>query len=296
MTPRKLKIGFARFPYGGNGGSESEHPAIADWLVTTTLKIVKDERCQPEIWRRRIADTPITMTRNRAFKEAIAAGVDVLVMIDSDQIPDLYLDYGAKPFWDASFDFLYQHYDRGPCVIAAPYCGPPEDPTKPTQMGEPVYMFEWVNNSSNPDKGYRKLAMIAREDAARRSGFESVAAAPTGLMMCDTRLVEKAPKPLFDYEWDDPPWNSQKASTEDVYFTRNCTFCGVPVYCNWDAWAGHVKSEIVGKPKVTSIDDMSQSLQKALAEGHKRDESVRELAPEKSDEELIAELGGRLVG
>lgn len=293
MTPRKLKVGFARFPYAGNGGRQAEHPSIADWLVDTVLKIVKDERIDKEIWKARIADTPIPMSRNRAFKEALAAKVDVLVMIDSDQVPDLYHAYGGKPFWDTSFDLIYRHYDRGPCVVAAPYCGPPPHPLG---VGEElVYIFQWTNNSSDPKISSKHLAPIEREEAARRMGFEKVAAAPTGLMMCDMRLVEKCPKPLFAYEWVDPPWNSRKASTEDVYFTRNCSLCGVPVYCNWDSWAGHDKSEIVGKPKITTVDDMSESFRKALEQGYYRDEKVVDVNADISTEELVASLGGRMA-
>lgn len=289
MLPRKLKIGFARFPYAGNGGTEAEHPAIADWLVATVLKIVKDDRCEKDIYRFRRADTPIPMVRNRALLEARQHGVDVLVMVDSDQVPDLMVPAGGKPFWDTSFDFLYRRWERGPCVIAAPYCGPPPHPLYGGE--ENVYMFRWAYNANDPSYRGTRLAAFSREEAAGRVGMEEVAAAPTGLMMVDMRLLDVVPKPWFDYEWEDPPYNSQKASTEDVYFTRNCTLSGVPVFANWDAWAGHVKPLVVGKPILPTADTIRHDFAKAQEESARRWGQVVEWNAGRSTEEVLRSIG-----
>lgn len=300
MKPLKLKVGFARFPYSGNGGSESEHPAIGDWLCANLPKIFKDQRCEPDVWNRRFADTPISMTRNQAFQAAIKAGVDVLVMIDSDQIPDLYVPVGAKPWWDTCFDFLYDHYRRGPCVIFGPYCGQPPHPVH--GGGESVHAFRWTANTNDLDSGHTRLLSISREEAAVMTGISEVAAGPTGMMMVDLRCTQKIAKPWFDYEWKDdgeccpacrqrlPGPRAFKATTEDVYFTRNCSLSGVPVYCNWDAWAGHVKPRIVGRPIQWTPDQISDRMYDALRR-LRSDEKVREINPGKSAEEVIASLG-----
>ena len=77
-----------------------------------------------------IADTPITMCRNRAVQAAQQMSYDLLMMVDSDMSPDLHIkEPGAKRFWDSSFDFIYSRLGK-PTVIGAPYCGPPLHPTE----------------------------------------------------------------------------------------------------------------------------------------------------------------------
>ncbi len=124
---QKFNVGIVTFSYGGNGGISSEVPDIREWMVPLVANASKDPRIdQIRIWN--LADTPITMTRNRAVLQARQYGVDCLVMIDSDMKPDMNAGApDAKPFFDSSFDFFCQHYSKGPCVIGAPYCGPPPD-------------------------------------------------------------------------------------------------------------------------------------------------------------------------
>jgi hypothetical protein len=294
MTPRKLKIGFARFPYAGNGGCESEHPSIADWMVKTVQSIFSDDRCEKSIYRFSKADTPIPMVRNRALFEARKNGVDVLVMVDSDQIPDLMAPLGASPFWDTSFDFLYKHWHRGPCVVMAPYCGPPPNPVAGGECN--VYMFRWATTANPKDRRAIKIVPFTREEAAARVGIEEVAAGPTGLIAIDMRCLEVIPKPWFDYEWADPPYNTEKGSTEDVYFTRNCSLSGVPVFSNWDCWAGHVKQEIVGKPVVMTAGDVRIEYAAAQQRAKAIFGRVMEVAPGESVEEIAASLDLRIPG
>ncbi len=270
MQSRKLKIGVARFPYAGNGSTESEHPAVGDWIGATVPKIKADDRCEDEIWRFKMADTPIPMVRNLALRRARDAGVDVLVMIDSDQIPDI--DSGhqllAKPFWDTSFDFLWQHFDKGPCCIGAPYCGP----VPPPHVGgtSNIYVFHWRINQNEPENQVFDLSQFTREEAAQRLGIELVGALPTGLYMIDMRTVDVVPPPWFSYEWTDA-FESEKASTEDVFFTRNASLLGVPQYCNWDAWAGHAKPWIVGKPAIIGANEVGETLRTAWESGLRSD-------------------------
>lgn len=289
MQPRKLKVFIARFPYGGNGGSSTERPEIGDWLVETVPKIKADPRCEDGVGRQCYSDTPIPMTRNRAMREARKAGCDVLLMVDSDQVPDVELgrDPDAKPFWDTAFDFLYEHYDRGPCVIAAPYCGPP--PSHLFGGTSNVYVFRYATDQNDPDERRWSLRQFLREEAAERAGVEQVAALPTGLCMVDLRICNELDPPWFNYEWEDK-FHSQKASTEDVFFTRNCAMIGVPQYVTWDCWAGHAKEAIVGKPRFLTPENISDDLAKALKR-RRSNERIEEIGAGKSTAEILAQLG-----
>jgi hypothetical protein len=72
-------------------------------------------------------------------------------------------------------------------------------------------------------------------------------------------------KPWFFYEWKDK-YQADKASTEDVTQTRDLSLVGTqtlgynPVFCNWDAWAGHWKPKCVSKPQVISASGISEKL------------------------------------
>ena len=86
-----FKVMFARFP-GGN----SEHPASSDWVMDSIVKAIADPRIgKGNIKRAWVADTPITMSRNRVVKQALELEMDYLCMIDSDMQPDLP---GEDPF------------------------------------------------------------------------------------------------------------------------------------------------------------------------------------------------------
>ena len=265
---QKFNVGFVTFSYGGNGGISSEVPNIREWIVPLIANLSKDPRVdQIRMWN--LADTPITMTRNRAVLQAREHGVDVLVMIDSDMHPDMYMP-NAKPFFETSFDFLVDHYHKGPCVIGAPYCGPPPH--------ECVYVFKWENHRSNASYADFQLKMYERHDAAKMSGIQECAALPTGLIMYDMRAFELTEpktaedKPWFYYEWSDI-YHSGKASTEDVTQTRDLSLAGIqawgynPVYCNWDAWAGHWKPLCVGKPLMIDAKSVSHKLLNAAKLG-----------------------------
>jgi hypothetical protein len=240
---------FARFP-----GNQVEHPATTDWLVETVLKAKADLRIR-DVFHWRISDTPITMGRNLALEHAKKVGADWVLMVDADMHPDLYLgrDPRAVPFWDAAVDFLAQH--NGPAMLGAPYCGPPPH--------ENVYVFQWAKAQSDHPNTDLRLEQVSREEAAARGGIEEVGALPTGLVLLDMRALERLQPPYFDYEWQDAT-QSQKASTEDVVFTRNLSLAGVPLYCLWDSWAGHYKLKCVGKPVPLSVDAVRQQLREAV--------------------------------
>ncbi len=303
MIPAKLSILFAFYPYGGNGGVASEHPNLRDWWGRLTPKLHTDPRIEAYS-NLDYSDTPVTMTRNAAVEDAQKLGADVLVMVDSDQHVDPYLavDPLAKPFWESSFDFLYQRRQRDLLtVVGAPYCGPPPD--------ECVYVFRWgTRESDKPDIDVR-LEMWSREDAADRAGIGPVAALPTGLIMFDTRVFDVTKHPYFDYEWEDegpqcphcgvskPGPRSHKASTEDVMATRDILlFCHEEVkddvlFCNWDAWAGHYKPKLVGKPRPVTTDQVGHKYKDVVLRNRRSDERTVEIRPSPRLERILANGG-----
>lgn len=263
----KLKLLIANFPYG-----HSENPDIRKWFTRTILAAKKDPRIG-EIEDMDVDDTPVTISRNRVLKYAQDNQVDLVCMVDSDMKPDLYLGQpgpSVKPFFESSLDFMLNH--RGPCVVAAPYCGPPpvENP----------YIFRWARLQSDHPNPDMKLISYDREEASLRMGFEEVAALPTGLILIDVRCLQAISPPWFDYTYADPPFNTRKATTEDVYFTRNLSLAGVPQYVNWDAWAGHHKRKCVGKPMILTSDAIGEEFRQAIARGYKSDERLMDIRPE----------------
>lgn len=256
MSRHKLLI--ARFPYG-----DAEHPDVADWLCYQILALKKDERIG-EIVMKRWADTPITMTRNAACKYAKKEKCDLVLMVDSDMGPDAYcqdnpnkhaVDVSAKPFIASSLDFMLRPGQK-PCVVAAPYCGPPPE--------SPVYAFEWRKKTSdNPDNNDFSLEMYTRETAARFAGVAPVAALATGLVLFDIRVLESLKPPYFDYQYEDEE-ETEKSTTEDVFWSRNLNLAGVDVFVNWDAWAIHHKRCKVGRPILFTDENVRDEFRAAL--------------------------------
>lgn len=277
----------ARFPYGGNGGTNSEVPEIGDWLVETVIRMKSDPRIDRVISFRE-SDTPITMVRNLAVQKARERGADLLVMIDSDTAPDYELKCGdktAKRFWESSFDFVYNRKMNGlTTVIGAPYCGPP-----PAEL---PYVFKWANYQSDHPNQDLRLEMYSREEAAIMGGIQEVAALPTGLIIFDMAALDLTKPDHFYYEYANdgqdcsvcgepkPGPRTQKASTEDVTATRDISLMGIaklgynPLFCNWDAWAGHWKPKCVGKPKPLTADRIGHKYKEAVLRGHRSDEKL----------------------
>lgn len=274
MTPSTASVFFAFFPYGGNGATSAEHPCLRAWFANTLLKCKRDPRIG-NVFMEDLSDTPITMTRNRAVAQAKKVGADFLVMCDSDQYPDYELGLGdphARPFWDTSFDFAYERKRRGlATVVGAPYCGPPPR--------ENVYVFRWAAwQSEHPNVDFR-LESYAREEAAGLAGIHPAAALPTGLILFDLAVFDLVKPPYFYYEYTDET-ESEKASTEDVTATRDLSLAGQelwgysPIFCNWDAWAGHHKPKCVGKPRLVSADNVNEKYRDAVLQNRKAREHL----------------------
>jgi hypothetical protein len=291
MTPAKLRVAFARFPYAGNGMSQSEHPDVGDWL-SDVVQVAKADKRIETVLKFREADTPITMTRNGAVKKARELEIDVLVMLDSDMQPDMYLGkyHAAKAFWETSFDFLYENWmAKRYIVIGAPYCGGGER--------QVPFAFRWRQDNLRDNEFSGHLELYTREECVEWQGIAPISALATGVIMCAMPVFELTePKKIDDaylqtliqayqqnrishitfaeamqvrgwfyYEFTDN-YCTEKASTEDVTFTRDISLKGIkewgynPLYINWDAWAGHHKSELVGKPQLLTPESVSTML------------------------------------
>ena len=85
---------------------------------------------------------------------------------------------------------------------------------------------------------------------------------------------------------------TEKATTEDVYFTRNLSLAGVPNYVNWDSWAGHVKRKVVGKPTLLTADSVRESFREAVMANRRANERLTFIEP---GPELNGHLARRLA-
>lgn len=261
MSDEKKNLFIARFPYGN-----VEAPDVTDWFTRTVLEAKK----HPRVGAVRFShydDTPITMTRNRACRDARDAGCDYLLMVDNDMRPDDNCT-GGRTFFLSSLEFMLRH--EGPCVVAAPYCGPPPH--------SPPYVFRWtsgVNLEEQSDPAWR-LEMYPREEATMWRGIVEVAAAATGLILIDLKALSEIAPPWFDYEYTDDT-EADKATTEDVYFTRNLSLAKVPVYCNFDCWAGHWKRFLVHRPIPIFVDDVRADLAQRIQHGYRKNQILEQV-------------------
>lgn len=236
--PKKpAKIFVARLPYGN-----AEAPSVGDWLINTTLWMQTEPRVA-DFRFAAIDDTPTSMVRNKMAKIAMEWGADLLLFVDSDMQPDYLIGQdghaNAKPFLPTAFDHWWKH--AGPCITSAPYCcgGKHEDPL----------VFRWSTPSSPPLLSDVRVTRFSREETDTLTGITRANALPTGLMLIDMRVFKFLPTPWFYYEYTDDTY-SEKASTEDITFSRDACLHGVPLYCTWDCWAGHWKRKLVGKPSL----------------------------------------------
>jgi len=303
-TQRKFDV-YCGFPsYGGNGGISSEVPDIRQWFARWLVNAKEDPRVG-QIIELTVGDTPITMVRNRFVLEAKRLGCDILLMVDSDINPNLHAgETGYREFWESSFEFFCEHYERGPCVIGAPYCGPPG-----YEKGrENMYVFQWYDHGNHEEETVFTLEQVPRIMAAQMKGIQPCAALPTGMILYDMRVFDliepcmlstedvleklitgditkqEAARMLrpgyFYYEWKTPQ-AAEKASTEDVTNTRDISLAGCakygynPMYCNWDSPVGHWKPWCVrGKPAIYRSENVAATFRNVVLNDVHSDEVI----------------------
>jgi len=247
----QVSVCFARFP-----GDHKEHPDVTDWFTRSILQAKADPRIG-RVTHFRITDTPITMGRNRCLEICFEQQIDICYMVDNDMKPDMYVggEESAVPFFPVSFNFLWKH--AGPAMIAAPYAGPPPH--------ENIYVFKWANFQSDHHDSDFHLDQFSRSEMTpdKAKGIERVGALATGLCAFSVEGVKKLKPPYFYYEYKTSA-ESEKASTEDVTFSRDLSMVGTPIYVLWDSWAGHWKWKCVGRPHSIDVDDVRASLRNAV--------------------------------
>jgi hypothetical protein len=274
----RYKIAFANFP--GDGKTAWQTSA---WCTKTFHQMKQDSRILEVSPGYYGPDTPITMLRNRCVYDAINEGADYLLMIDSDISPDSLLgkDPSAKPFWETAWEFMMRRRESGdpnPATIAAPYVGPPPM--------ECPYIFIWKNFESNTPNPNYKLEMLEREAAAMRTGIERVAALPTGLILYDVRTFHRISKPWFAYEWTDEH-EMNKASTEDVYETRNADLAGCPQYVAWDCWCDHIKTKFCTKPIPWTMEVLAEKFHESIISGRSNKKKLMFLGDPVSEHDSV---------
>lgn len=252
--PAKAKVLVNVFTYAGQVGAGA---------FRYCCKLIPEAQTHPRVEYVAIGDSlgyPTDRVRNGVAKQALDQGYHFLLMIDDDQIPDhlVGVDPDARPFFSTALDFLYAQ--PGPAVVGAPYTGAP-----PQQR---VMVMRDRDDQPDAPAGWgKRLDSYTREEAAVMTGVTRVAALPTGCLMIDLRCLAVLPPPWFSYEYDDPPHNTRLASTEDIVFTRNLSWLGVPQYCAWQCWAGHDKRYITTKPRPCPVDEVPASIRKAWEAG-----------------------------
>lgn len=149
-----------------------------------------------------------------------------------------------------------------------------------------MYVFHWQTYQSGKAELGARLDQYSREHAAVMRGIQVCGALPTGVILFDMRAFKSHPHPRTYYEWDGdgapcekcrarvPGPQMAKASTEDVTLTRDLSLCGVPVYCNWDSWAGHFKRMCVGKPHIVTATEVGKVYKEAILKGQEYDDSI----------------------
>lgn len=268
MPQHKLNLFFAFFCYTGNSTGTSLVWPVADWWARTLLRLHSDPRLRSMVEHvsvKSYADTPITMTRNMAVRDARADGADVLIMLDSDMHPDVHLGEhpDAVPFIDTAIEAIHAHFHKGPLVVGAPYGGSPPH--------ENMFVFTWEAKGNLGDEAPFELRQYTREEARQMAGLQECAALPTGVIAYDLRAFDFIEAPYFRYEWNADA--TKKQSTEDVQNTRDISLAVQnalgynPLLCAWSSWAGHYKVWCVKKPHKYSVRDVTANLAAALSRG-----------------------------
>ena len=249
--PANVKILIAVFNYDGWIRGE-----IADWYFEKAVSsLTAMGGVEAVTFTTKFRGYPVTRLRNKACAAALSGGYDYLLMIDNDNIPDCRLgkDPRAKPFFPDALEFARK---QGPCVVGAPYCATPPK--------ENCIVMKW-DPLADPDLMLEAtMTKFSRLEAATLTGFQEVAALPTGMLLIDLRVLDELPPPWFQYEYTSDR-ELDLAATEDVYFTRNLSWVGVKQFVFWDAWAGHMKEKMVDRPEVPNVQEVPLPVRQAWA-------------------------------
>lgn len=165
---------------------------------------------------------PTLVARNAVARLVIDGRFGIVVMVDADMVP-------AQGFFRKAVKFLQDH--RGAVMIGSPYC-----------TGSPNRLPEVTRDRDGT------AVRVTRDEASSLSGIELVNGIGFGLVAINRAAFETIEPPYFDYEFKDQA-REHLAWGEDMYFCRKLTKVGGRVYCDWDSWSQHAKTELVSKPE-----------------------------------------------
>jgi hypothetical protein len=190
-----------------------------------------------------IGCTGTDVARNRAVKRAQQEKADYLLMVDDDM--RLPLDWFGK-----CVAFMKQQREKStvPCVLGLPYCSQPPV--------EQVLVFDWTDKQNDTMDLNAQLEKVSRQDAARRKGIERVAGIGAGCVCYDMRVFDRISPPYYSYTYNED--HTAIVESEECVLHRRLFVADVPIYCDWDNWATHIKPKEVGKPMTLQKKDVDE--------------------------------------
>ena len=213
-------------------GFPIQHPCLGQWLFHLGWDLARYKLTE-RVFSARVQSGRILRNRNEIAYEAIDLGARWLLMVDPDMDPDPYLGCAehpqVQPFVGSSLAFLKSNPFS---IIAAPAWI--ESPGKQTNV--------WTSpQDGNPGRRFTDAEAMQR---FKNPAIERVPAIGTGLMLIDTHVFDIMPEPFFNDVYHDQRM-VKLDMTQDVYFTSRANEAGVGVYCNWYAWCGHHKDQLL---------------------------------------------------
>ena len=191
----------------------------------------KQRYTDPELSNIEIIDCPIQKfptdtARNVLVNIAHQHNVDLLFMIDEDASP-------PYSFFKQAIQFLTKQ--PIPSVYGCPYL---------SGDGE-AQVFRFIPvHSPDPVQPAWKLLRIPRAEAFIKKGVDRVASIGTHCICYDMRVFNQIAKPYYRYSYNED--HTAVVETEDCYAHRNMVQNNIPIFCNFDSWAGHWKLQEIG--------------------------------------------------
>ena len=200
---------------------------------------------QIAISQTQVSRARIPAARNYGVDEARKENATHLMMIDPDVAVDAFVgtEPWAKKWWGEAWGMMLSaatNWDI-PIVVATPYAG----------LLHPPKVQVFYRDKTGKNRRY------SWEDAGKKSGWESVNAVGSGLMLIDMRVFDTLDKqddlshqrrPYFRDLYTDER-ESELKYTPDIYFCERCVEAGIPIWVNWDCWCGHWQFQRVNSPR-----------------------------------------------
>jgi len=163
---------------------------------------------------------PTDVARNKLVRHAQTIKADVLFMFDADAAPT-----------QGTFKALLDKAIEEPCVVAAPYLS---------------------------GSGHLCVEGVPLAEAVKLEGLHRVGNVGTHVVAYSTSVFEKVSPPYFSYGYN--AMHTALTDSEDCVAHRKLAEAGVPIWCAFDHWAGHVITKKHDKPRVVTSDELAEVL------------------------------------